>query len=179
VSKFKAKVDLIAIKAAAQVINGNVPDVKDANFGSEFRTARYAIILLAALTPMFEDRNIQIQNFTCVNFYRLEKVARFLGLVFDRTRTAEKVYRDLESKHRVRFFKQENRTFVTITKQGLKKYQEILQQFQVLDKYLKSITSLQNQQSEERQSLGTSLVRGIRIKPREMKELKLTVNEHS
>jgi hypothetical protein len=137
-SKFKAKVDLIAIKAAAQVINGQVPDVKDANFGSEFRTARYAIILLAALTPMFEDHNIQIQNYTYVNLYRLEKVARFLGLVFDRARTAEKVYRDLESKHRVRFFKQENRTFVTFTKQGQKMSQDRLKRFQELDNYLRS-----------------------------------------
>jgi hypothetical protein len=95
------------------IINGKVPDVKDANFGSDFRTARYAIILLAALmSPLFEDSNIQIQNFTCVNYYRLERVARLLGLVFDRARTAEKIYRNLESKHKVRFFKRENRTFI-------------------------------------------------------------------
>ena len=95
------------------IINGKVPDVKDANFGSDFRTAKYAIILLAALmSPLFEDSNIQIQNFTCVNYYRLERVARLLGLVFDRARTAEKIYRNLESKHKVRFFKRENRTFI-------------------------------------------------------------------
>jgi hypothetical protein len=87
------------------IINGKVPDVKDANFGSDFRTAKYAIILLAALmSPLFEDSNIQIQNFTCVNYYRLERVARLLGLVFDRARTAEKIYRNLESKHKVRIF---------------------------------------------------------------------------
>ena len=162
------------IKAAAQVINGKVPNDKDQNFGSDFRTARYAIILLAALiSPLFEDSNIQIQNFTCVNYYRLERVARLLGLVFDRARTAEKIYRDLESKHKVRFFKRENRTFITFTKQGQKMYQERLKQFQELDNYEKSILSLQNQYSEEKQGRGTSLAKGIRIKPREMKDVKL------
>jgi hypothetical protein len=145
-SQFKAKVDLIAIKAAAQIINGKVPDVKDANFGSDFRTSRYAIILLAALmSPLFENNNIQIQNFKCFNYYRLERVAKLLGLGFDRARTAEKIYRDLESKHKVRFFKQENQTFITLTKQGQKMYQETLEQFQELDNYVKSIPSLQNQ----------------------------------
>jgi hypothetical protein len=145
----------------------------EANFGSDFRTARYAIILLAALmSPIFEDNNIQIQNFTCINYYRLERVARFLGLVFDRARTAEKIYRDLESKHRVRFFKQENRTFITFTKQGQKMYQEILKLFEELAYHQKSIPSLQNQQSEERRGLGTSLAKGVRIKPSEMKDTK-------
>lgn len=110
---------IVDIKAAAQVINGKVPDVRDTNFGSDFRPARYAIILLAALLdPLCEDGNIQIQNFTCISFYRLAKVAKLLGLIFDRARTAEKIYRDLESKHRVRFFKLEKHTFITITKQG-------------------------------------------------------------
>ena len=141
---------IVDIKAAAQVINGKVPNVRDTNFGSDFRTARYAIILLAALvSPIFEDSNIQIQNFTCVNFYRLEKVARLLGLVFDRTRTAEKIYRDLESKKKVIFFKVDNKTFITFTKQGQKMCLERLKQFI----YLQSIASLRNQQAEERRGL--------------------------
>jgi hypothetical protein len=158
---------IVDIKAAAQVINGKVPDVRDTNFGSDFRPARYAIILLAALLdPLCEDGNIQIRNFTCISFYRLAKVAKLLGLIFDRSRTAEKIYRDLESKHRVRFFKLENHTFITITKQGQKMYLARLKQFI----YLKSIASLQNQESEERHRLGTSLAKGVRIKPREMKD---------
>ena len=141
---------IVDIKAAAQVINGKVPNVRDTNFGSDFRTARYAIILLAALvSPIFEDSNIQIQNFTCVNFYRLEKVARLLGLVFDRTRTAEKIYRDLESKQKIIFFKVDNKTFITFTKQGQKMCLERLKQFI----YLQSIASLRNQQAEERRGL--------------------------
>jgi hypothetical protein len=161
---------IIDIKATAQVINGKVPDVRDTNFGSDFRTARYAIILLAALmSPLFEDYNRQIQNFTCINYYRLERVAKLLGLGFDRARTAEKIYRDLESKQKVMFFKLDNQTFITFTKQGQKLYQERLMQFI----YLKSIASLQNQQSEERHGIGTSLAKGVRIKPREMKDAKL------
>ena len=165
---------IVDIKAAAQVINGKVPNVRDTNFGSDFSSARYAIILLAALmSPIFEDNNIQIQNFTCVNFYRLKKVARLLGLVFDRTRTAEKIYRNLESKQRIIFFKVGNKTFITFTKQGQKMSLERLKQFI----YLQSIASLQNQQAEERQGLGTSLAIGVKIKPHETKNAKLIANE--
>jgi hypothetical protein len=121
------------------VPNGNVPNGKDANFGSDFRTSRYAIILLAALThPLFEDHKIQIENFKCFNYYRLGRVAKLLGLGFDRARTAEKIYRDLESKQKVRFFKQENQTFITFTKEGQKMSQDRLKRFQELDSYLRS-----------------------------------------
>ncbi|MGB7953790.1 MAG: hypothetical protein WCF23_07395 [Candidatus Nitrosopolaris sp.] len=44
---------IVDIRAAAQVINGKVPNVRDTNFGSDFRTARYAIILLAALVSQY------------------------------------------------------------------------------------------------------------------------------
>ncbi|MGB7953791.1 MAG: hypothetical protein WCF23_07400 [Candidatus Nitrosopolaris sp.] len=43
--------------------------------------------------------------------------------------------------------------------------------------YLQSIASLQNQQAEERQGLGTSLAIGVKIKPRETKNAKLIANE--
>lgn len=94
-------------------------------------------------------KSAQIQNFTYVNFYRLEKVAKLLCLVFDRTRTAEKIYRDLESKQKVIFFKVDNQTFITFTKQGQKMCLERLKQFI----YLHSIASLRNQQAGERRGL--------------------------
>jgi hypothetical protein len=59
--------------------------------------------------------------------------------------------------------------FVAFTKQGQKMSLERLKQFI----YLQSIASLQNQQAEERQGLGTSLAIGVRIKPREIKDTKL------
>lgn len=93
--------------------------------------------------------------------------------MFDRTRTAEKIYRNLESKQRIIFFKVGNKTFITFTKQGQKMFLERLKQFI----YLQSIASLQNQQAEERQGLGTSLAIGVKIKPRETKNAKLIANE--
>src|SRR5439155_22237395 len=138
-SQFRAKSDLtVSVKAAANVINGKVPNGKDANFASDFRISRYAIILLVGLvSPLFEDHRILIQNSSCINFYRLERVASFLDLSFDRAYTAEKIYRDLESKKMVRFFKQDHQTFITFTKEGSARYHKKLEYFVELDNNLK------------------------------------------
>jgi len=84
-SRFKAKSDLlVSVKAAANVINGKVPNDKNAVFRADFRKSRYAIILLVGLEhSQFDDHRILIQNNTCINFYRLDRVAKLLGLAFD------------------------------------------------------------------------------------------------
>src|SRR5690349_14497251 len=100
------------------------------NFRSRFVPARYAIILLAAIRdPFFEDFCIQPQNCKYINFYQLDGVADTCNLIFYRGRTAERVYTYLESKQRVQFLKQDNRTFITLTKIGQRKYKERLEEF--------------------------------------------------
>ena len=160
---------IFEIKAAANVMNGEVPDVKDTNFRSDFGPARYGIVLLAALAdPVFEDCIIQIQNFACINIYKLWKVAKLSGLIFERARTAEKVYRELEMKHKVRFFKIGNKTYITLTKLGQKTYQDRLKEFV----NLKLITSLEKKKLEEKQNRRTSYARAVNITARKMKESK-------
>jgi threonine aldolase len=116
---------------------------------------------------------MQIQNFTCINYYLLERVARLPDLRFDRARTAEKIYRDLESKHKVRIFKQAttNRTFISFTKQGQKDTQKIdssdfteLANSRSRFRHLR-INNLKKNKVEEQ-----SLVKGLRIKPSKMNE---------
>ena len=40
---------IVYIKSVATILNGEVPDIKDTNFSSDFRPVRYGIVLLAAL----------------------------------------------------------------------------------------------------------------------------------
>lgn len=160
---------IIEIKAVANVMNGEVPDVKDTNFRSDFGPARYGIILLAAIAdPVFEDCIIRIQNFACINIYKLWKVAKLSGLIFERARTAEKVYRELEMKHRVRFFKIGNKAYITLTKGGQKMYQDRLKEFVSL----KLSTSLEKKKQEEEQNRRKSYAWAVSIMPHKIKELK-------
>ena len=130
-------------------------------------SARYGIVLLAALAdPVFEDCIIQIQNFACINIYKLWKVAKLTGVIFKRARTAEKVYRELEMKHRVRFFKIGKKTYVTLTKRGQKMYQKRLEEFV----NIKLSASLEN--LEERQNRRKSYAKAVNIMPRKMRESK-------
>jgi hypothetical protein len=91
----------------------------------------------------------------------------------DRTRSEEKIYRHFESKDKIGFSKQENQTFITLTNQGQTMSQERLMLFRELDNRLKSFPSLQDRDTKEKQSRGTSLARSLRTKPREMIDAEL------
>jgi hypothetical protein len=167
---------MVSVRSAANVINGKVPNGKNADLGSDFRKSRYAIILLVGLEhPLFEDHRIQIQNSVCINFYRLERVAKLLGLAFDRAYTAEKIYRDLEANQMVRFFKQDHHTFITFTKRGVIMSQKRLKVLQKLDDHLKSNPSLQHIYAEEKQ--GRASAKGLTIKSTQIMEAKLIADK--
>ena len=98
---------IVDIKSIASILNGELPG-KDTNFCSDLRPTRYGIVLLAALfDPMFEDHGKQVKDCRYFSFYRLDRVAEWYSLEFDRG-SAEKVYPKLESKQRVRFLKEDN-----------------------------------------------------------------------
>jgi hypothetical protein len=175
-SRFKAKSDLlVSVKAVANVINGKVPNDKNAVFRADFRKSRYAIILLVGLHPQFDDHRILIQNNTCINFYRLDRVAKLLGLAFDRSYTAEKIYRELEAKKMVLFFKQDHQTFITLTKEGSAKYHKILDSFIELDNHLKSNASIQPLYVQEKPARVPT--KGLTIKSNQMIEAKLIADK--
>ena len=176
-SKFKAKSDLlVSVKAAANVINGKVPNDKNAVFRADFRKSRYAIILLVGLEHQhFDDHRIPIQNYTCINFYRLERIAKLLGLAFDRSYTAEKIYRELEAKKMVLFFKQDHQTFITLTKEGSAKYHKILDSFIELDNHLKSNALIQPLYVQETPARVPT--KGLTIKSNQIIEAKLIADK--
>src|SRR6476469_1185133 len=96
-SKFKSKADLmIKIKQARLLLNGKYRDGSKASFASDFKFTRYALVLLAAITMSnFEYHTKKIQNATFISYYSLYKIAKFLGLEFERTKAAPYVYKEL------------------------------------------------------------------------------------
>jgi thymidylate synthase ThyX len=152
------------------MLNGEIPDVMDVNYQSDFERARYAIVLLAAMgDPIFEDDCIQVQNSKYFSFYKLKKIAKFCHLKFERGKTAKKKYQELKSKERVRFLIRNNHTFITLTKIGQKIYRKRLKHFI----NLKLHTSIQNQLVEEKlHTISTSVAKGVKIKPRRLTKMK-------
>jgi hypothetical protein len=125
-------------------LNGKTNTGHKAKYGSNFKTMRYAIILLASLVlPV--DNTKEIQNATFINYYGLDKVARMLGLEFNRTPNgAGKIFSELENKGKIkRAITHDSKTFITLTDEGKKECIEKLDLLQILNKEFYSDPSLQ------------------------------------
>jgi hypothetical protein len=125
---------MLKIKRVKMLINGRYPDGSKAIFAPDFKYVRYAIILLAALSlSNFEYYTRKIQNSTFISYYDLYRVARFLGLEFERTKSAPYVYKKLIDLKQVRLTVKNNRTLVTLTSIGKKSCEEKLVELQNLN----------------------------------------------
>jgi predicted transcriptional regulator len=176
---FKGNTDLlIKIKEVKSLLNGVTPDGKEATYASLFKIWRYAIILLVSINfPGFEEHTKQIQSTTYINFYRLNKIAKFLDLKFDRTKMAYKIYTELESKGLTRTITDDNKTFITVTEKGQEKCLEKLDQLLKLNEYLYSDASLKDRYSEEEQRLDENrMSKDLKIKPSHPTEKEVTVD---
>jgi hypothetical protein len=124
-------------------LNGKTNTGHKAKYGSNFKTMRYAIILLASLVlPV--DNTKEIQNTTFINYYSLDKVARMLGLEFDRTKGADKIFSELENKGKIkRAITDDSKTFITLTDECKKECIKNLDLLQILNKEFYSDPSLQ------------------------------------
>ena len=92
---------MLRIKQARLLLNGKYRDGSKATFGSNFKFTRYAIVLLAAISMSnFEYHTKKIQNATFISYYNLYKVAKFLGIEFERTKSAPYVYNELVDRGR-------------------------------------------------------------------------------
>jgi len=127
--KFKSKADLLLrIKQARLLLNGKHRDGSKATFSSDFKFTRYAIVLLAAISmSTFEYHTKKIQNATFISYYKLYKVAKFLEIEFERTKSAPYVYKELIDRGQVKIVTEDNRTFVTLTERGKKSCEEKLE----------------------------------------------------
>jgi hypothetical protein len=134
---------LIKIKEVKNLLNGKTSSGHNAKYGSDFKKLRYAIILLAGVVLPI-DNTKEIQNTTFINYYGLDKVARMLGLEFDRTKVAGKIFSELESKGKIkRAITEDSKTFITLTDECKKKCIENLDLLQILNKEFYSDPSLQ------------------------------------
>ena len=121
---------LSRIREIVKLLNGYVQREKRGTFANDFRSARYAIVLFAGTTmDIFSEQTKDIKGSVYFNFYRLQKVANWLQLEFDRTKIAKKIYSELETKGLVVTQREENRTFIALTEKGkescLKKLEEL------------------------------------------------------
>jgi hypothetical protein len=134
---------LIKIKEVKNLLNGKTNTGLKAKYSSNFKDLRYAIILLASLVLPI-DNTKEIENTTFINYYSLDKVARMLGLEFDRTKVADKIFSELESKGGVRrAITDDSKTFITLTDEGKEKCIKGLDLLQILNEKFCSDPSLQ------------------------------------
>ncbi len=126
------------------LLQGQNIDGQNTTFGSIFRTTRYAVILLAAVSlDHFEENTVKIKGTTFCNFYRLEKVAHALRLDYDRKRQAKKIYEDLQRKGNLKIIvTEENKTYITLTEKGIKECRKKIQKVRDLKNYLLRIPAL-------------------------------------
>jgi CheY-like chemotaxis protein/predicted transcriptional regulator len=114
---------------------------------AEFKPTRYACILwLATYLKNYKNFVVKIDDYICFNYYRLGKVAEYIGMSYDRGKQARKIYEDLEKEGEVRIFIKDNKTYVCLTDKGR----------QELRKKLEEISRLKNYRSALRFSTHTS-----------------------
>jgi hypothetical protein len=151
---------MIKIKLARMLLNGKYRDGSKASFASDFKFTRYAIVLLAAITMSnFEYHTKKIQNTTFISYYSLYKVARFLGLEFERTKTAPYIYKELTDRGHVKIVTENNRTFITFTEKGRKSCEEKIEELQYLNEHFNE-NPLEYQKYRDTESWNKQLTKG-------------------
>jgi hypothetical protein len=134
-TRFQSKADLlIKIKRVRLLLNGRYHDGTKASFASDFKFMRYACVLLAAITMSnFEFHTKKIRNETYASYYSLYKVAKFLGLEFERTKVAPYIYKELVNRGHAKTAVENNRTYITFTEKGRISCEEKLEELQFLN----------------------------------------------
>jgi len=124
-------------------------DGKKADYAPGFRIPRYVIILAAALTiPIFKEY-ANVENSDCINLYRLDKIAHYLRLDFDRTKTASNIYKKLQKNGYITIVTTpDHRTCIKLTKTGEEKCKQDLESLQTLAEYFHSYPALQSKYTE-------------------------------
>jgi hypothetical protein len=148
----RTKIDLLNnISQVYYLLNGQTSNGQNATYGSLFKTTRYAIILLAAITLQnFKDQTINIKETPFYNLYRLEKVADFLRLEYDRTKQAKKIYEDLETKGEVKKeVTEDNKTYISLTEKGVTSCLRKIEELQRLRDYFTRLPPLEQNYVED------------------------------
>jgi hypothetical protein len=175
--KFKSKTDLlIKIKQTRLLLNGRYHDGSKATFELGFKYARYAIVLLAAITlPSFRYHTKSIENTNFASYYNLYKVAKILGLEYERNRAAPSAYNELTKRGYVKIYHESNRTFITFTEEGKKNCEEMLEDLQLLNEHFNSNPLIQ-QRYLERGKERQKNVKGIYPSPQRHLEIETEID---
>jgi hypothetical protein len=145
-SDLRSKRDLLSdISRITYLLNGQTSNGQNTTYGSLFKTTRYAVILLAAISlQSFRDHTVSVKGTPFHNLYRLEKVADFLRLEYDRTKQAKKIYEDLERKGEVkREVTKDNRTYISLTEKGITNCLKKIEELHSLNDYFARVPPLQ------------------------------------
>jgi hypothetical protein len=155
----RSKKDLMNdISRVTYILNGQTSNGQNTTYGSLFKTTRYAVILLAAISlQSFRDQTITVKGAPFHNLYRLEKVADFLRLEYDRTKQAKKIYEDLEKKGEVkREVTKDNRTYISLTEKGINNCLKKIEELHGLHDYFTRVPPLQQRYIDD--GTGSSVV---------------------
>lgn len=155
---------LIQISTVRTLLNGTTFDGKKADYAPGFKYPRYAIILLAGITvPVFKEYTEKVKSSVCLKIYRLDKVANFLRLDFERTKAAT-TYRELEQDGKIKIITEHNKTFITLTRSGIEKCEGDLDSLQIIAKLFHSYPGVQDRHSETEQNKDDRLSKGLKPK---------------
>jgi hypothetical protein len=156
---------MLKIKQVRLLLNGRHNDGSKAMFPSNFKHNRYAIVLLAAISlSNFEYQTRKIKNNIFISYYNLYKVAKFLGIEFERTKSAPYVYKELLDWGHVKIVTDENRTFITLTPKGRKSCQAKLEELQLLNEHFNENPS-DRQRYKEGEGWGGRTAKGTKPGP--------------
>jgi predicted transcriptional regulator len=140
---------MLRIKQVRLLLNGRHNDGSKAMFPSNFKYNPYGIVLLAAISMSnFEYHTEKIKNATFISYYNLYKVAKFLGIDFERTKSAPYVYKKLIDRGHVKILTENNRTFITLTEKGKKSCEEKLEELQLLNEHFNENPSYRQKYKE-------------------------------
>ena len=169
---------LVRISAVRQLLNGTTLDGKKADYVPGFRIPRYVIILFAGITvPIFKEY-ADTENSDCINLYRLYKIANYLRLDFDRTKTASNIYKKLEEKGYITIVTtQDHKTCIKLTRKGEEKCEQDLESLQTLAEYFHSHPGLQARYSEDKTEQNQLYISKEASSKSYRKDLDLTVDK--
>ena len=162
--KFRSKADLfVKIRHITLLLNNKYRDGSEVTLELGFGRARYAIVLLAAISlPSFAYHTKKIQNTTFISYYNLYKVAKFLGIEFERTKSAPYIYKELIDRGQVKIVTKDNRTFITLTERGKKSCEEKLEELQLLNEHFNENLP-DRQKYKEGEDWGGRSVKGAKL----------------
>jgi len=164
--KFRSKADLfVKIRHITLLLNNKYRDGSEVTLELGFGRARYAIVLLAAISlPSFAYHTKKIQNANFASYYNLYKIAKILRLEFERNRAAPNAYAELTQRGDTKVIVEDNRTFITFTEKGRKRCEEMLEDLQHLNEHINSVPLMQ-QKSRDDRKLGRGTAKGVHANP--------------